>query len=192
MSFAKFMLLVSGGILMGLLMTSSAMAEDAPAPTPSPHDAKEFHPAKTEAEKKLDAVIRESEKDERMTEVLLGKDSRPSDGTPTYTAYFTPALRISIDQTQKELVKKDCGGQPEAEDDVICGIDSNPVSCTQDSDEKPYIYDTLSNDGKTAAIVYRWQDQTVPQDTATYRLVNVNNTWLIDGIDCGDVKFNVK
>jgi hypothetical protein len=152
--------------------------------------ADSFHAAKTPPEKALDDIVRRSETDEDISVYVLKIPGYDPKKAEEYSHLFTDDFLKSAAAVQARLVQKDCGGNYSEGD--ICGVDGNPVTCAQDVSKPDYLYQTQTEDDRTAAIVRRWSDPSPPGTESFYRLVKSGGVWKIDGIKCGDdLKFNM-
>jgi hypothetical protein len=149
----------------------------------------QFHKAQSVPEKRLEEIIHQAENDGEMTGYLLkipGFD--PSDRG--YSQLFTDALFSAWQDTQTKLLQQDCGG--EYREDMVCGVDGNPVTCSQDISDTGYLYRTVQANADMALVSYSWPHQPDGTGIPTYRLVKEGSLWKLDGVDCGaDLAFNM-
>lgn len=147
-----------------------------------PATAGTMHPPESTAERTLDGILKHADYDDKQLDNLFGgrgqKNYRP---TADYTKVLTPPLLAAITAKQKAMVQKDCGGQYRKGD--ICGMDSSPITCAQDTSDS-YLYRTESSSDDRAEIAYYWPGTDKP--VATYRLVRQADSWKLDGIRCTD------
>lgn len=143
-----------------------------------------FHSPQTEQEQMLDKMLRASETDGDALAQLLGRPG--AKGHLDYSQILTPKLIAAIRKAERALVRQDCGGKYRK--DEVCGIDFDPVTCSQDT-SPGYLYHTILDLGPKVVIEYAWPGQTA--STAVYTLVKRADGWRIDGITCatGD-KYN--
>lgn len=145
-----------------------------------------FHPADTVAEKALDAILAHSREDDRVNQFLMGLPWYVPTQKDNYQDMFSRALQQDIAAQEAAVVQRDCGGT--YRDGELCGLNFDPVSCSQDPAEA-YAYRTLSLISGTAII--RAQALTTTA-LNTYYLIKDHDHWMIDGIDCGDgVRFHI-
>ena len=92
----------------------------------------------------------------------------------------------SIRKAERALVQQDCGGKYRK--DEVCGMDFDPITCSQDSSPN-YLYHTILDLGPKVVIEYAWPNEN--KSAAVYTLVKQQDGWRIDGITCatGD-KYN--
>ena len=177
------------GITINMASYSISFGEEIHSPKlMDKQDDREFHAAISEAEKRLDTLIKMTESDSGFYFYAVGAPFRDKSKDYKFSEYVTQPLLNSWNKYEVEIVKKDCGGT--YKDGEICGIDYNPLTCTQDNNEGKYVYSTYFDNKRTAIISYKWEKS---HDTiATYRLVAANGVWAIDGVMCGvGVKFNM-
>jgi hypothetical protein len=152
----------------------------------SPVDSNEFHIASSDAEIKINSIIRISEIDYDFTEYLL-KNTGNKIKSNKFSQLVRKDLVTYLRNKEKKLVKNDCGGKYlEGE---ICGIDINPITCTQDNSEYPYYYKSVKvKDGYI--IHYRWKE--FDDIVASYHMVYLNKKWILSGLNCKEyLKYNI-
>jgi hypothetical protein len=153
-------------------------------------DQSKFHEASTEAEKKLDEVLRVSNKGE-LPSYVLKFPNRDVSNDAEYSILFTQEFLNAAAEAEKKAVESDCGG--EYKKDLVCGLNFNPILCSQESSDK-YSYRSLSSEANVAIIEYNWPEEDTPR--AAYKLIKSNDKWLIDGVKCmsptSDIDFNFK
>ncbi len=136
-----------------------------------------FHPAKTPAEIALDGILHRADADRQQLANLLHRPG--ADGHVDYTRMLTPALIAAMAKAEKDLVRKDCGGKYLKGE--LCGLDSSPLTCAQDTSPS-YIYHTILELPGRTVIEYAWPGGKVAE--ATYTVVEDKNGWKIDGVSC--------
>jgi hypothetical protein len=104
-----------------------------------------------------------------------------------YKDLFTPKLLHVFAQVELEALQESCGGKYIEGD--LCGLGVSPITCSQDPPES-YAYQTQS--GSEHEAIIRAIDRMRNQTTSTYRMVKIGRDWKLDGIDCDDMKFNMK
>ena len=158
-------------------------------PTPLLADnAAGFHRAATATEKALDGVVTLAERDIDLVRYALAFPAVGKIKDKGYSAVVSQALFKAIGEAEKKQVAKICGGVDRS--DMVCGMDFNPITCSQESPGKPYLYKTVTTAPDRIVIDRRWPEGGA--DTSRYRLVLQGGRWLVDGIRCGDgTKFNM-
>lgn len=153
------------------------------------HDS-DFHAANTQAEKTLDAIIKQSETDENMIEYILNRPGYDPSKDNGYSHLFTPALLKAWTDKEANLLRQDCGGK--YIDGEICGIDYSPITCGQDI-VGGHFYRTLNSSANTTSTVMAATSPQPDSSGAIYRLVRDEEGWKLDGVDCGaNIRFNAK
>jgi hypothetical protein len=104
-----------------------------------------------------------------------------------YAKLATAALLKAIGDEEKRQVDANCGGK--YSDQEICGQDFDPFTCAQDGPGKPYLYKTTATAADAATIGMRWPEGR--EDTLRYRMVKRDGRWLLDGIDCGSIRYHM-
>lgn len=140
-----------------------------------------FHPAKTPIEIALDKILHVADADTNQLANLLHRPGH--DGRVDYRQLLTPKLIAAISKTERDLVRKDCGGK--YKEGELCGLDYSPITCAQDSSPSYLFHSVLEFESK-AVIEYAWPDGN--ETAATYTLVKDSNGWKIDGITCAHSK----
>ena len=141
-----------------------------------------------EAEKALDKIL----KIENVGNIRLGtsylEDGALADNTGlNYAEIMTQEIFNTILKEEQNLVDENCGGK--YREGEICGLDYDPVTCTQDVVEQ-YLYNTLRMSEEEAHIEYKWPSTSTA--VAKYRLIKADGRWKIDGIQCASSHgFNV-
>ena len=140
-----------------------------------------FHAPKSAAEVALDKIVKTAEGDEFLLDNLLHRYPVAPKKQVDYRSMLTPPLIAAMQAEEKTLVAKDCGGKYlEGE---LCGMDYSPITCAQDT-VAPYTYKTLDQRGTTV---------TIAGPSATYRMIQANGAWQMDGIKCETgMAFNFK
>lgn len=155
---------------------------------PLPAFAAGFHPPASEAERALDATIKRAQTDAAMKGYLLRAPATYGVLGDEYGKLYTKGLMNAWSETEANLVYQQCGGDYQT--GRHCGIEYNPVTCTNFNYEN-YVYRTDADaDPNAAVIAYRLPEGI--QIIATYYLVKRDGAWKLDAVDCvvGD-KFNL-
>jgi len=103
---------------------------------------------------------------------------------------FTPALSLAVFNANTAVAQQNCNGKPQTENGLVCDLDMDVVLCAQDTPPTPILYRTISDNGSTATVAYEWganATYNIPPtgtDQGRYRLVKVDGTWKLDGIEC--------
>ena len=140
------------------------------------------HPPSSAAERALDAILKQSDRDDDLLDNLFkGRGAKTFKPKVDYSAMLTPALLAALRTKEATLVRTDCNGAYlEGE---LCGMDYSPLTCAQDA-VPHYRYRTEVDDGSTARLIYFWPKET--KATATFKLVKVSGRWRLDGVACED------
>lgn len=136
-----------------------------------------FHPPQTATEKELDRMLNVADADQDQLDNLL--DRPGSRHTVDYATILTSKLIVVMRQAEKRQVAKECGGH--YRDGDLCGMDSSPITCGQDS-APAYIYHTILDLGAQVVIEYAGAGDS--KRIATYTLVQAKSGWRIDGVSC--------
>jgi hypothetical protein len=149
-----------------------------------------FHAARSAPERALDAIIRRSDKDEKLFDYILKRPGYDATKEAGYSRLFTPGLLQAWARAEAELVKQECGGR--YIDGEICGIDYSPITCDQDASENGHLYRTRKIAGDAVVVASRRAGRGSPAEGPRYRLTKSGRDWKLDGVDCGDgVTFNM-
>ena len=176
-------------IAIGALWISQAQAVEL-NPTVKPGSSSDgFHPASTPAEQALDRLLALSDKDPDLGRFATGNKERDQSKDTRMAPYFSQGLRDAWAAAEAAAVRRNCGGRQVAGES--CGMDINPVTCSQDSSAAGYVYRTENSDGDRTILSYRWPRTT--EVIASYRLIRSANRWIVDGITCPNYrKFNME
>lgn len=90
-----------------------------------------------------------------------------------YSRWLTRHLLDALAAEQKKLVQSDCGGVYQK--DEICGMESNPLTCSQDDIGKPKLI-VVKQDTVSATLRDRDGDR--------YEMVRDGGVWKLDGVKC--------
>ena len=143
-----------------------------------------FHKPTTAQEKRLHEILQLASCNYDLIAFLLKLPKyKPID----YSNYLTNKLALAIETYEKNLVQKTCNGK--YLDDQICGINYNPITCSQESFEFE-VYNTIKTNNHETTIEYSYLLDNKIYPIATYRLVNKLNIWLLDGIKCNNYLYN--
>ena len=100
-----------------------------------------------------------------------------------YTTLFTQALSLAVYNANIAVVKQNCPDGPDAPGAPgVCDLDFDPLLCAQDTPPAPILYRTISSSGNTATVAFEWSPNNT--DWGRYRLVKIDGTWKLDGIEC--------
>ncbi|MBN2752375.1 MAG: hypothetical protein JXQ84_06670 [Rhodospirillaceae bacterium] len=149
----------------------------------SPKDATSegFHYPSTSAEQFLDLIITLADSTRgTFADYATSDPRRDVRYDPHYARFITPGLREAISREETQLVKKNCGGK--YVDGEICGMDSDPITCTQDIAEEGYLFRTERTKRDMVIVAYRWPEST--KIAGVHRLVRAGGVWKLDGIRC--------
>ncbi len=146
-----------------------------------------FHRAKTDPERALDAILSRDKDDVNVFEYLTRHT--PGIKTTDYANMFTAAYKQAVTDMEAQQVQENCGGKYIQGE--LCGIDFSPVTCAQDVTDTFYLYRTEQISKREAIIAYAWPKSL--HASATYRLLKKNGRWKLDGVMCaGGAKFNME
>jgi hypothetical protein len=139
------------------------------------------------AEQALLQIIDEFDQNPDLLEPILGRSGQKTAETERFASHFSPALRKALHAAESDLVQQYCGGT--YRDGELCGLDYIPLTCAQDIFDSASAVLTSENTGQGGAtITYRISgDDTI---IARYRMQQMHESWIIDGIDCDDSTFN--
>ena len=145
-----------------------------------------YHAPQTPAELALDNVINiniAGPNNEPSLSNLMAVNALP----PQYAALFTPALILAVFNANTAAAQGCFVNPPPLH---YCTLDIDPIDCTTDIPPTPILYRTISDNGSAATVAYEWGADTtynIPPtgtDQGRYRLVKVDGTWKLDGIEC--------
>ena len=99
-----------------------------------------------------------------------------------YERLFTKKFIDAIAKNEERLVQENCDG--EYTKGQACGIDINPLTCSQDAPDY-YLYKTIKETDQEAFIVFIWpQDINDTKLNIPHRMKKENGVWKLDGINC--------
>ncbi|CAA6605680.1 conserved exported hypothetical protein [Rhodospirillaceae bacterium LM-1] len=148
-----------------------------------------FHPAATEAEMALDAIIRNSERDDSYVDFAIKAPWRNKGKDHQYGQNVSKGLQSAWAKAETLSVQKNCKGK--YLDGELCGLGFNPVSCAQDASGEAYLYQTEAKGAQIAIISYRWPRS--GDIVATYKMIRQGDGWILDGVSCHPTpSFNMK
>lgn len=159
----------------------AALLWSLPATAQMPAYGMGFHDPRTAPEKALARIL---DLDEKHYALFMKLTSGSPDYTPSiakeYSGLFTTELLHAMETKQKSMVEDQCGGKYiEGE---ICGLDYSPISCTQDNGW-PRVFRTEQESPRETIVSYTMPESYFPGPS--YRLINNEGVWKLDGIDCG-------
>ncbi len=172
-------------ILLFLGVAFTLYAQSTIAEYANTNNASSFHAPATDAEKMIAEILKLDDSSTPSLFHYLTGYPKPF-ANDRYATMFTQDFRNSVLSTNHEALKQNCGGKYiEGE---ICGLDINPVSCTQDKSDD-YFFRTEQQTTHQAIISYAWPEN---QDaSATYRLLKDAKGWKLDAVSCPRyLKFN--
>jgi hypothetical protein len=151
-----------------------------------------FHEPQTEVERALDKILRlDLDDDGSLFNFIAGAPYSNPAKSQRYAQLFTRTLLDAWRKAEADLVRINCGGKYIEGD--LCGFNYDPIICGQDSPDR-YVYRTIKSEKGSASVVTAWPDM-LSMDWnyfTSYRLVNENTRWKLDGVDCGTLaKFNM-
>ncbi|MBF0356483.1 MAG: DUF3828 domain-containing protein [Alphaproteobacteria bacterium] len=148
-----------------------------------------FHPATTPAENTLHSIILMAEQEDGLFEFAIKAPWRDRKLDRRFSRFFSSSLQDSWAETEKKEVQKNCEGV--YRNGEICGLDINPVTCSQDINNGQYEYKTEKAMSDFALISYKWPQ--FPEILATYKMIREGNRWRLDGVSCNpQPTFNMK
>ena len=150
-----------------------------------------YHAPQTAAELALDHVLNldMTAAPENLSH-LMATNTLPAQ----YAALFTPALSLAVFNANTAEVQQNCNGKPQTENGLICDLHFDVLLCEPDVPPTPILYRTISGNGNKATVAFEWG--TEGTDHGRYRLVKVDGTWKLDGVNCifpppvGSITFN--
>jgi hypothetical protein len=143
-----------------------------------------YHAPQTPAELALDNVLNieiaaGTSLAEPTLSSLMGTNTLPAQ----YAALFTPALSLAVFTANNAVAQQNCNGQPPTQNGPVCDLDFDVLLCENDIPPTPILYRTISvKESNEAVIGYAWG--TGNTDQGRYRLIKVDGTWKLDGINC--------
>ncbi len=147
-----------------------------------------FHIAQSDAEKILLDIIRRANTDNNIIKYILGRPRYDAKKDTGYSYLFTKTLLQVMAKKESDLVKRSCGGKYTGK---ICGIDYNPITCSQDFIDEGYLFQTKEDNGHKAVIHFLWTPF-IDDGSTFYILIKDGAHWKLDGINCGNgAKFNM-
>ncbi len=179
----KFMTYLSLSMFIATFVVSLSLAET----KSKPPTRESFHVAQSEAEKALLDIIRRAVTDDNVIEYVLGTPGYDPKKDSGYSLLFTKKLLRVMAKKESDLVKKECNGKYTNE---ICGIDYNPITCSQDFIDEGYLFQTKEDTGHKAVIHFLWTPF-IDDGSTFYILIKDGGRWKLDGIGCKvGAKFN--
>lgn len=138
------------------------------------------HVATTDAEKQLDRIVRLSEKDQNLSEFVLGTPAYKPKADNGYAKLFTKRLRAAMAEHERAAVKENCKGRYIPGE--LCGLDYNPLTCAQDEAEKPYRYKTEHAASDKVVIVLARPGEKKP--AVRFEMARKGGQWKLDAAHC--------
>lgn len=179
-------------LILGLLPSTGFAANDDSKPPltySAPFQTSDgFHINHTEAEAMLNSLLSLAGADSDVVPFAVGYPKRKVRDDLRFTPFFSKPLLTAWRRAEAEAVKKNCNGAyVEGE---MCGIDTQPITCSQEFADGLYIFRTEKATENIAVISYRWSNDA--KILATYRMIKSGNRWIMDGVSCtGYLKFNM-
>lgn len=147
-----------------------------------------FHPPETEAERAIAKILELNSSETYSTSLdyyLIGYRHSPNDAY--YATLITKSLRDAVIKAEQAELDENCGGK--FIDGELCGMDINPVNCSNDMLDA-YFYRTERQTDDEAIVSYKWPGE-LNDSAATYRLRKIAGHWMLDAISCtGYISFN--
>jgi hypothetical protein len=179
--------------------TAAIWACAEPARNYSTYPLHKWHAAQTDAEQKLDLILRLIDDTEQGTNIFHYIETWPHtkpDAPLQHADFFTKDLVYAWSRLEKETADQECNGR--YLDGEICGLNFNPLTGEQDVPEA-YFYHTAESGPDYAIVQTLWDSDLVdliktPLPLATfstlaYRMVLHNGVWLIDGVTTFSLNF---
>lgn len=168
--------------VMALLVVGAASSLAGPpvGGDPAKPAADRPHPAATEAEKALDKLLRLSEKRFGLVAAVLGRPGGGKHDVALAGELTTARLRQDLAGQERKAVRDNCKGRYVPGE--ICGLDYNPLTCSQDESDAPYGYRTTAGAADRADIVYSWPGAANP--SASFVMVREAGAWKLDVVEC--------
>lgn len=138
------------------------------------------HPAASEAEKALDKLLRLSEKRAGLVDALLGRPGGGKGEAALARELTTARLRHDLAELERKAVRDNCKGRYIPGE--LCGLDYNPLTCSQDASDAPYGYRTTAATADRADIAYSWPGAADP--SARFVMVREAGAWKLDTARC--------
>ena len=138
------------------------------------------HPATTESEKRLDRIVRQSEKDQNLVEFVLRTPAYKPKADKGYAGLFTKRLLDAMAARERAAVAENCKGKYIPGE--LCGLDYNPLTCAQDEPDGPYLYTTQSAEPEKATIVLFRPGEKKP--AVRYEMTREAGQWKLDAVRC--------
>ncbi|MBF0327211.1 MAG: hypothetical protein HQL42_19395 [Alphaproteobacteria bacterium] len=178
---------IVGLSVIALLVANPALCADTERKAGQDY-AREFHAAQTDAEIRLDAILKQADSIAGSSWVAVQAPWRDKANDRLFEGMFSPTLQAAWVRAEQDAVRKNCTGA--YIDGELCGIDIHPITCAQDLTPN-YQYRTASSTSNQAIIEYRWGGGT--KTMATFRLIRADRSWVLDGVACtGYLKFNMR
>ncbi len=140
-----------------------------------------FHAPQTEAEKALNNIQTQEKKNPDMGRYLTKNDADKE----------SPFLTKKFMQTAKGRNKalEHC-----SDENPCISAGFNPLTCgAQDSSEYDQLFHTIKENTHEAIIMSTWREHLYPSiEGPIYKMVKDGKVWKLDGVACGENRFNVE
>lgn len=140
----------------------------------------QFHPPASGGELAVDALLRQVDGGDGVFLFVLKRPDRVVADDPGYAPKFTPGLLAAMAEAERAEVASNCAGR--YRDGEVCGLDFNPVTCAQDVPDSGRLYRLDAASSGVEVISAIWADRT--DSGATYRMVQKDGMWKLDGVAC--------
>jgi len=148
-----------------------------------------FRAPRNDVEGALSKILWKADYDRGFLDYLFADPNRNPKHDGTYSALVTKGLRDSVIAYEKTLPKNVCDGKFRSGRN--CGYDANPLTCRTEVGH--YLYATQNKPKTAATVALISEEQIIPDDRVTYKLVKQGGVWKIDGILCPNgPAFNAK
>jgi hypothetical protein len=140
-----------------------------------------FHPERTEAETRLEKILRLEETDVNLFLYATGAPWYEPAKDTGYSQLLSKALVEAVRQQAADRDQQNCGG--EYREGQICGLGFDPFICSDDHPQR-YEFRTITSDQSSAIIAAEWPI-TYRNSICSryYRMVKEKGNWKLDGID---------
>jgi hypothetical protein len=154
-------------------LSASAIAGAAPAATT-------FHRPQTPPEISLSAALKRADADDEQLDNLFHRYGPvPRAKRVDYAQYLTARFWDRLRRQEAAMVRKDCGGR--YEDGEVCGMESSPITCAQDTLPAPLAYRSEpSADGRVRV----WLKDAGGSPATLYVMAHEGGVWKIDDARC--------
>ncbi len=139
-----------------------------------------FRAPRNDAETALSKILWKADYDRGFLDYLFADPNRNPKHDGVYQALVSKKMRESVLAYEKALPKNVCDGKFRS--GRMCGYDANPLTCRADVGH--YLYATQEKTKAAAIIALISEEQIIPDDRVTYKLVKQGGAWKIDGVLC--------